>query len=480
MSESNRTLLAYIREQVPGTTPGAGDYKKIPFTAAPDFSFNPTTVQSSEIRSDRQTDDLSLVGIEAGGSVELEFSYGRYDDLIEAALYDNWNELETAGSTEIQTIANGQLEFSSAGDIPDSFKKSGIVLIEDGGDQDHDSFEITAISGVNVSLDGLDAADKGPNFKATLVGLRSANANWTFVQNRIVIDNVDAKSVLENVEIEKGDWIVVNSPVFSERAYFRITSKTINVNATTLTFDAFFNAPETDFSRPTSQTHKELYFSRSLKNGVTEKSFSILQAFQSADPVAQAIFSGCRVGTFGLTFDTQAIITATLGFLGLNSRYLTDLIPANRIKDQLIEELLNSSSNVGQLLIDGTVVSSPNYIQSGSLNIENNVRRQNAVGSIGSVGLPAGSCVVTGALTTYFGNKSLAEDVINNTEKSYILNLTDKKKRRFLIDVPRLKFSAGSVGIAGSNTDLVLPLEYQAIRHKELNYQLKLCAFPFV
>ena len=479
MSEANRTFLAYIPETTPGTTPSAGDFKKIPFTAAPDFSFNPNTVQSTEIRSDRQKDDLSLVGIEAGGSVDIELAISRYDDLLEAALFDSWNKLQSSAS-EVARIDAGKLTYTNASDIPDTFKKSGILLLENAG-QSIDTFPITAVAGKDVSLTGLVTnPNKAANFKATLVGLSALNANWNFTANKIEIDNADAKAILENVDIKAGDWVAVSSGTFSERAYFRITKKEIENNKTTLAFDSFINLSEAELSRPISATHKELYFSNSLKNGTTSKSFSILQSFLSLNPVVQAVFSGCKVGSLALSFETQAIITGSFGFLGLNSKYLPALIPDSRIKDSEVAAILNSSNNVGKIYVGGAEVDGPNFVQSGSLNIENNIRRQNAVGSLGSVGLPAGTNVITGALTTYFGNKDLAEAVINNSESSYVLQLTDKHKKKLIIDVPRLKFSTGSPGIPGENTDIIVPLEYQAIRHRTLGYQLKLCSFPFV
>lgn len=482
MSEANRTFLAFIKETTAGTTPSTGNFKKIPFTAAPDFSFNPSTVQSAEIRADRQIDDLPLVGIEAGGSVEIEFAYGKFDELILGALFNSWKELDSAEGSDVDSIAADTLTFESSFVIPDQFKQGAIVLFENAG-QDEDTYTLGVKSGQNFSVAGLASVTSlSSDIKLTVVGMETDATNYTIstASKTIEIDDATAKAVMDELAPESGDWIALNTNTTAQRGFYRVVSVASSGTVYTITYDIFVGAEDEEFSVAANATSNYLYVCRSIKNGTTSKSYSILQAFQSLKPELHSVFSGCKIGSFVLNFDTQAIITGSLSFLGLNSRFLPAVIPANRIQENVSEDILNSSSNVAQILIDGSPVTSPNYIQAGSLNIENNVRRQNAVGSVGSVGLPAGTNVITGGLTTYFGSKALAEDVINNTEKSYLLRLTDKKKRRFFVDVPRLKFSSGSVGIAGTNTDLVLPLEYQALRHGTLGYQLKFCAFPFV
>ena len=61
----------------------------IPYTAAPDFSFTPSTAQSEQIRSDRQIDDLALVSIEAGGSIDFEMQAYSFRKLIEGVLFND-------------------------------------------------------------------------------------------------------------------------------------------------------------------------------------------------------------------------------------------------------------------------------------------------------------------------------------------------------------------------------------------------------
>ena len=481
MSEANRADLSFIREVSAGSTPSSGVYKIIPYTAAPDFSFNPNTVISNTIRSDRMIDDLKLVGIEAGGSVEFEFAYGQFDDLLAGAFYNSWNEHDTADA-EVKTIKANALEFNSAGDIPADFKPSALLLFEDSGSQDRKVFTAGSATGADVAVQGLKAASKGDNFKVSLVGVDIDDTEIAHDEGAktITVDNSNNKALFNDLNIELGDYIKISGgSVSAIQGYYRIVSAEDGTgDEYVLTYDQFI--PDTYVSQTVASGRVYIYVSKSIKNGSLKQSYSILQRFQSQAAPNQAVFSGCVVNAFSLAFDTQAIITGSLGFLGLNSQFLSQNVEDERVKQAQAEGLLTSSDNVGKIFVGGSEVSDPNYIQSASFDLSNSARRQNAVGSVGSVGIAAGRSLITGSLSTYFGNSDLAKQVIANTESSLIMSFNDKGNRALVLDIPKIKFSAGSAGIEAVDTDIILPLEYQALRDTNFNYQAKLCAFPFV
>ncbi len=65
--------------------------------AGESLDFNIKTDSSKEIRSDRQTSDLILVGAEAAGGFTFELSYGEFDPFIEATLQGTWSVFGTNG-----------------------------------------------------------------------------------------------------------------------------------------------------------------------------------------------------------------------------------------------------------------------------------------------------------------------------------------------------------------------------------------------
>lgn len=94
MSDSSSTQLFYRPETTWGETPSAVSpqlpLRELRFTNE-SLTYSAQTATSEEIRSDRQISDIIRTGIETGGDVGIEFSFGAFDDLLEGALYNDWS-----------------------------------------------------------------------------------------------------------------------------------------------------------------------------------------------------------------------------------------------------------------------------------------------------------------------------------------------------------------------------------------------------
>lgn len=89
LANSVDTQIAAVRETEWGVTPTSPVFRKLRITGE-SLSAGLTTVASQELRPDRNVTDLALVAASAAGGINLEFSYGTFDDLIEAVLFGNW------------------------------------------------------------------------------------------------------------------------------------------------------------------------------------------------------------------------------------------------------------------------------------------------------------------------------------------------------------------------------------------------------
>lgn len=107
MSDANRTLIRYKEETTFGTAP-SGTYQVLRETGET-LAPNLTYIQSQELRSDRQIGDLVLADIGAGGPINLEMSYGTYDDMLEALLQSaDWTSPVTITASTIKANASDQ------------------------------------------------------------------------------------------------------------------------------------------------------------------------------------------------------------------------------------------------------------------------------------------------------------------------------------------------------------------------------------
>jgi hypothetical protein len=92
------TQLAIVQETTWGVTPTTPAFKKVRITSE-NLVAGLTTVQSQELRPDRNITDLPLVAAAAAGGFNFELSYFTFDDILAAVLFGNWSE---------DSLVNGQ------------------------------------------------------------------------------------------------------------------------------------------------------------------------------------------------------------------------------------------------------------------------------------------------------------------------------------------------------------------------------------
>ena len=88
-ADGSGTRIAYIAETAFGTTPATPVFNVLRATQST-LRPNKNTVQSEEIRADRNVADLLMTGVGISGELAGELSYGSWDDLFAAALCSDW------------------------------------------------------------------------------------------------------------------------------------------------------------------------------------------------------------------------------------------------------------------------------------------------------------------------------------------------------------------------------------------------------
>lgn len=89
IAQGSRHDVSFVTETVYGTTPATPSMKRFRNTGT-GVNMSKSTIQSAEIRSDRQIQSLRHSVMNVGGSLNFELSYGAFDDWLEAALFGTW------------------------------------------------------------------------------------------------------------------------------------------------------------------------------------------------------------------------------------------------------------------------------------------------------------------------------------------------------------------------------------------------------
>ena len=185
------------------------------------------------------------------------------------------------------------------------------------------------------------------------------------------------------------------------------------------------------------------------------------------------------LNTFNINAPSKSIVTATANFMGKDAQVSNSRTSGATDVSAPANDVMNTTSNVGRIASNGVAIASPNYITEVNIQINNNRRRQDAVGELGSVGIGSGEFNISGNHNTYFGDKSLLEELINNKATSFDMRFS-KNNQVILFDLPNVKYSSGSPDVGGKNQDVFLNLGFQAIRHPTLLYTINVNAFHYI
>jgi hypothetical protein len=98
-ADSNRARLRLLKEDnnAWGSTPSTGRTRELRYTGST-INANKETVVSEEIRADRMVSDYVETGARSAGEINIEYSAGSHDDLMESFVYGAWTRPMTFDS----------------------------------------------------------------------------------------------------------------------------------------------------------------------------------------------------------------------------------------------------------------------------------------------------------------------------------------------------------------------------------------------
>lgn len=97
MANGSRHSMFQVLEAAYGVTPATPAWKPIRHSTT-NIGLTKNTLQSEELRSDRQIADFRHGTRQVGGEIAVELSYGSFDGALEALLCGTWTESGAAGS----------------------------------------------------------------------------------------------------------------------------------------------------------------------------------------------------------------------------------------------------------------------------------------------------------------------------------------------------------------------------------------------
>jgi hypothetical protein len=460
---SNRTRLGIIREVTPGTIPATPAFQALRFLSG-GLTAKPKTTRSHEVRSDRNVPDVILVGKDVGGQIDVEFSWASYDLLLEAAMSNAWVKTpeftgvsSVAAGTGVYTVASG----GAAVQIGSYIKASGFTNAANNG-----YFRVTASTGTTITTTNAASVAEGAPPAASrlkVVGLKgAANGNITATAggtNTISVTGVNPTTL----GLVPGMWFqAIGFAVAADNGWYRVLSIS-GTGPWTITCDVVPTGFATDAAAGVSPV---LAFGDYLRNGTTRFTHAIEKAMLDAPAIIYQYYKGMQVDTLDLTIADDAILTASLGFMGMDSvdPSLTQFAGATSLPAGT-SPVLNSSTSIGRIAealapLNGGSLNLP---LGGKFSLKNNLRQQGAIGQLATAGVGLGTFECTGELQLYLDTPSILAKVMANTASSYDMRVADGNGAGYVLDVPTIKYLDGDIPTPAENQDITPTLQWQGI-----------------
>lgn len=230
----------------------------------------------------------------------------------------------------------------------------------------------------------------------------------------------------------------------------------INIELSTESFDQFLESTFcSTFSAPVANLS-------TMKNGVALHSYAIQKHFQDlAVPIFQN-FTGCRIGGMSLSFQTGQILTGSFSVMGCAAASSTAQVTGAVITSPgQGNPPLNAVTDL--TLIKKNGVALPAMIKSLSLQMNNNLRAQEAIGTLGYVGIGLGRLEITGDIELYFEDPTEYTTFLTHANFALEFTLRDADLNLLRFVMPRCKYEEGSILSGGLDQDLMVAGKFRAI-----------------
>ena len=195
------------------------------------------------------------------------------------------------------------------------------------------------------------------------------------------------------------------------------------------------------------------------------QSFTVETSFEDVD--RHFVGRGLRVGSFELEINSGEISTGTIQLMGRSMERRLDNTSLLRNapytpKDAPSHEIMNATSNVGELSLDGR--SDLAFIQSISLSGDASLREQRAVGHKYAVGIGVGRFQLTGSFSAYFETGELFDKFVNHDTIKLSFFYKDLASNRYDFTIPAIKLTSDPVAPEGIDQDVIENIEWEAQR----------------
>lgn len=248
--------------------------------------------------------------------------------------------------------------------------------------------------------------------------------------------------------LQLGQWFKLGGTgTANDTKLFRV-SKTVAPTATVITLDA--GTPATAGGPYASTVIK----SSRLSNGTTQPSFSFERDI--SDVVEKFLFKGMTLSSMSLNIASGSLSTVEFAFMGKDSKQQSaTMLPGAPIASQAYKIMSGVSGESCALWAGGAPLTGT-FVNSIALSYDNSLRAQNAICSLGAVGIGSGSINTTLDLEVYFASgATFYSQFLGNNNIELCFTCIDTDGNGYVFSFPAMNVATYNVAAGSKDADLM-------------------------
>ena len=483
--DSNVVGLNYAEEECLGALSTAPKWQALEPNSYSDFGGELSTASRSPISASRQNKKGAVTDLSAKAGFEVDFTQTGLNDLMQGLFFaDSRKKAElivTAVTGAGFTVAGG-----TAVKQNDIVKASGFTT-----GSFNKTFTVTGATATEISVSGVSAkSEKG---LLQVVGHSFGQGDLKFtVENAIYGLSTTTKNLTE-LGLIAGEWIFVGGDTtdkqFASVKPFYARIDTISANKITFDNGTFPSGLTADTGANKSI---EIYVGTVLKNEseptkIKRRSYTFERTLGKVAATQQdqaEYIHGAVFGEFSFKASQNEFVKAECKFTATDAQYKTgDLLSKDKLTVAKGESAFNTAVDMRAMrltLVDKTkTVSAPlfAYLTELSLEVNNNLSENKALGVFGAMDVSAGNFEVKGSTTAYFATTD-AQQAVRNYSDVGLSSIFAKENAGFLFDIPLLGLGGGQNSVEKDNP-ITISLDIEGAENKN-GYTLMYVNYPYL
>ena len=253
--------------------------------------------------------------------------------------------------------------------------------------------------------------------------------------------------------LQKGQWFRVTSAGANNGKILRVSTVTAPTT-TVLTLDT--GTPATVSAGESIQIQ-----AARLTHGVTQSSWTIERV--ASDISVYMAYTGMTPSKMSLNVASGSLTSVSFDFMGKAAVEGTATNLPGTVQDAPTYDIHSGVSGATNAIwLDGAPVTGT-YVKSVTLDFDNSLRSQEAIGTLGAVGIGSGTISCTMSMQVYFANKDLFTKFRTNAAMSVMFGSSDAAGNGYMFSVPVGNLASWKSNAGSKDNDMMVDISVTAL-----------------